>query len=111
MDTALSMPVYQERLRVICGSVALEPSYLARIVALGDFPELVRRWDCGIRRVLQSVMPGVRITDRALSIASLPTALGGLGVPFLNDYADAAFVSSYINVSKLAHLVLSLIHI
>ena len=58
---------------------------------LGDYGDFVERWDGGLRAALQSVVSGVPITDRA--IACLPTALGGLGLPALADYADAAFVA------------------
>ena len=37
MDTVLSMPRFQERLRVVLGSAAPVPSYLARIRPLDSY--------------------------------------------------------------------------
>jgi len=51
MEAALSMPVCQERLRVVIGSIGLNPSYLARIMPLEDYGDLVERWDDGLRAV------------------------------------------------------------
>ena len=108
MKIVLSMPVCQERLRVVLGSVALKPSYLARITSLGDYSDLVERWDNGLKEVLQSVMPGMPISDRAWMIACLPTALGGLGVLALADFADAAFVASFLGRPSTSQLRLRL---
>jgi hypothetical protein len=99
MTSALSMPRYQERHRLVFGSVGLKPSFLARIMALGEFEELIAKWDGGLRNVLQSVVPGGTVTDQAWAIACLPTSLGGLGVPALHDCADAAFVSSRLSAA------------
>ena len=51
MDAALSMSRFQERLCVVFGSVALVPSYLARIMPLGAYTLLMEAWDLGLRRV------------------------------------------------------------
>ena len=52
MDAALPMQRFQERLRVVFGSAALIPSYLARIMPLGSYTLLMGVWDLGLRRVL-----------------------------------------------------------
>ena len=51
------------------------------------------------------MIPGVPSSDRAWMIACCPTALGGLGVPALADFADAAFVASFVNSMVRAPLL------
>ena len=77
MDAALSMPRCQVRLRVVLGSAALIPSYLARIMPLGSYTVLTEARDLGLRRVLQSAaMRGV-VDERAWAIACLSVSPGG----------------------------------
>lgn len=63
--TALCMSSNQARARVIFGSVALKPFYLAGPVPLMEVaPDLVRIWDKELRGILQSCTRGA-VTARA----------------------------------------------
>ena len=107
MDTALSMPRFQERLRVVAGSAALTPSYIAHITPLGSYALPVEALNLSLRRVLQSAVTGGVVDERAWAIARLPGSLGRPVAPAIVDYTDAAYTytASYVNTTKRAALV------
>ena len=78
---------------MVLGSVVLLiPSYLARIMPPGSYTLLTEAWDLNLRLLrcmLQPVVTGGFVDERAWAIACLSVSLGGLGVPALADFADA----------------------
>ena len=88
IETALCMASAQERARVVFGAVAHRVTYLASLVPLLHVaPDLVYEWDASLRRVLQSCIQGVALTELGWELACLPPSDGGLGIPRLRDVA------------------------